>query len=369
MGRSPRHDAGTVVALVRSFGRGCAPLLFAGVLGLPLGGCATVGYYYQAIFGHLEIMAKRRGIGAVVDDPNTKPAVRERLLSVDRIRQFAEDELALPAGGSYRAYVDVERPYVTWAVVATPEFSLTPIEWCFPVVGCLTYRGYFSPEPAHAFAARLRADGHDAHVSGASAYSTLGWFDDPILNTMLGRHEWQLVSVVFHELAHRRIYLAGDSTFSESYAVAVEREGVRRWLAQDDGGTALTEYEHYLEQFDAANVLLAQARARLSALYASDRPAAQKRSRKAAEFASLRRTYQTFDAARGGRGWFARWFEGGPNNARLALLATYHELVPVFDTLLARHSGELGEFHRVVERLAELDTAERHRFIAEIRDD
>ena len=334
--------------------------------GVLLCGCANLDYYRQAIGGHLEIMAKRRDIDAIIEDPNTNPTVRGKLRQVERMRQFSERELILPADGSYRTYVDLGRPYVTWTVVAAPELSLAPLNWCFPVVGCLAYRGYFSREAAQAYAGELRAAGYDVHVSGASAYSTLGWFDDPVLNTMLGRRDWQLAGFIFHELAHQRLYLQGDSTFSESYAVAVEREGVRRWLSAHREPAEQSRYERHVERLDAALGLLAETRERLAEIYASDRSDPEKRTEKSAAFGSLQQAYRASDASQGGGGGLAAWFDGGPNNARLALLATYNQLVPAFDALIARHAPDMAEFHRAAEGIASLSPPEREQAMEQL---
>ena len=185
-----------------------------------LGGCTNAGYYSQSIGGHLDLMAKRQDVGTLVADESTPPALKQKLERARAIREFASAELALPDNGSYRSYVDVGKPYVTWNVVATPALSLKPKKWCFPVVGCVAYRGYFDEADARFYGDELAGENMDVVVAGARAYSTLGWFDDPILNTILFDAEYRFAGTLFHELAHERVFIAGDSSFNESYAVA-----------------------------------------------------------------------------------------------------------------------------------------------------
>jgi len=321
--------------------------------------CANLGYYAQSVQGHLSLMAARRPIDAVIADRDTPPAVRERLATVRRIRDFAVTELGLPETGSYRSYVDVDRPYVVWTVVATPEFSLEPKTWCFPLIGCVAYRGYYAEANARAYAGALRARGHDVAVNGVPAYSTLGWFDDPVPSTILGLPEYALAGVLFHELAHERLYVEDDSAFNEAFAVAVERAGVRRWLratGAERQRRALARLERREAQFLA---LVEWARGRLAALYASSRDPETMRRHKAIILQALRARYQAASAGweRGPR--YDAWFEDELNNAKLASVATYHELVPAFERLLARHGGDLQAFFEACERLGALPRDER----------
>ena len=198
-----------------------------------LGGCTNLGYYYQAVEGQMQIWHRSRPIKQVIDDAQTPAQIRERLELVLRVRDFASAELALPDNGSYRKYADVERPFVVWNAFAAGEFSVAPKEWCFLFAGCVGYRGYFSQAGAERFAEDLKRQGLDVFVAGIPAYSTLGWFDDPVLNTVVRYPDAQLAQLIFHELAHQVFYVAGDTMFNESFAVAVELEGVDRWLARD----------------------------------------------------------------------------------------------------------------------------------------
>ena len=341
-------------------------LLAAAVLSSSLTACATLDYYAQAIGGHLDLMVKRRAIDSVLDDPATEPSVRERLRRVERMRSFAEQQLALSPGRSYRTYVDTGRRYVTWTVVAAPALALTPKTWCFPVVGCLSYRGYFARARAERLAAQLADEGFDVHVAGARAYSTLGWFDDPVLNTMLGREASQLAGILFHELAHQRLYVKGDSTFSESYAVAVEREGIRRWLGERDDRAAVERHERWFERHDAVLELIARAREELDSVYSSDGADHWKRTEKQRIFAALRERHDGLKARWGGVSPFDRWFASELNNARLASLATYHELVPAFEKLLRTHVGDMRAFHEASEAMAALPPDARRQALHEL---
>ncbi|NIR32812.1 MAG: aminopeptidase [Gammaproteobacteria bacterium] len=330
-------------------------------LALLHGGCSNLGYYVHSVKGHLGLMAARQPIDEMLRDPRTPETLRRRLETVADIRAFATDELQLPDTGSYRSYVDVDGPYVVWTVVAAPELSLTPEQWCFPIVGCVTYRGFYDRERARAYADELSRSGLDVTVNGVRAYSTLGWFDDPVPDTILVLPDYAIAAVVFHELAHERFYVPGDSAFNEGFAVAVERAGVTRWLearrrAQERASFALAEAREaaFLE-------LVSHARAQLSRLYESDTTEAEKRRLKAEIFGALRAQYVELRS-----GWtdgpnYDRWFAEELNNAKLASVATYHELVPAFERLLADNDGELGRFYQACEAIGELGPEERRR--------
>lgn len=338
-----------------------ALLLAAILLALPFGGC----YLTRTAAGGLRLLAERRPIDRVLADPHTDPAQAAKLRRVVAAREFAGAELALPDGGSYRTWVALDRPYAVWNVVATPELSLTPETWCFPVAGCVSYRGYFSERRAERFADRLRRRGLDVDVAGVAAYSTLGWFADPVLSTFLELPPPELAGLLFHELAHQRLYVPGDVPFNESFASTVELAGVRRWLLQHGEGGELAAWlarRHRAEQLDS---LLAAGRERLAEVYAADRPDAWKRQQKRAAFAELERRYRTLrDDAWGGWDGYDAWFGQGLNNAHLAALAAYDRWVPAMQTLLAREGGDLERFYAVVERLGERPPAEREAILA-----
>ena len=324
-----------------------------------LGGCATAGYYAQSIGGHLDLMAKRQDVDTLVKSPTTPAELKEKLSRAEAIRTFATRELALPDNGSYRTYVDVGKPFVTWNVVATPALSLTAKTWCFPVAGCVSYRGYFDEDDARAYGDELAAENMDVAVVGARAYSTLGWFDDPILNTVLFDAEYRFAGTIFHELAHQRLYVQGDSAFNESYAVTVEREGVRRWLARNSTPGMQQAYERERERREQFLALVLSTRAKLETLYASPMSDSAKLREKARLFDELRAAYQRLRDSWGGYSGYDAWFASDLNNAKLALLATYNVYVPAFQHLLAEQQGDMAKFHAAAEALSKLPKDKR----------
>jgi predicted aminopeptidase len=324
-----------------------------------LAACSNIPYYLQSVRGQLDVWSRQHDIEAVIENPQTEPPLRQKLQSVLAIRDFASAELGLPRNGSYRSYANLERPFVAWNVFAAPEFSIQPRQWCFIFAGCVNYRGYFGKDDAESFGAEVAAEGYDVFVGGIPAYSMLGYFPDPVLNTFVNYPTPHLARLIFHELAHQVVYVRDDSEFNESFAVTVEQEGMRRWL--DRFGT---------EQDRTTSVLVAQRRnqfvnlietyrGRLSALYESGLPAPAMRARKAALFGELQGDYRTLKASWGGFSGFDRWFSEKPNNALLASVSIYTRKVPAFEALLARENGDLERFYTVVKRLAQLGKAER----------
>jgi predicted aminopeptidase len=330
---------------------------------LLLGACSALGYYGQAVSGQLHILTQRQDIDRLLEDPATDPQLKARLGEIAAIRRFAADELGLPLASQFSTYVDLGRPYVVWNVFAAEEFSVQPRSWCYPVAGCVTYRGYFDEAAARAFADELRADGLDVYVGGVAAYSTLGWFSDPVLNTVLNRSEHQLAALVFHELAHQVAYVKGDTEFNESFATAVEREGQRRWLlARVDMAT-----RHELEENIANELqrqeqfveLVQQTVADLATVYAGGAPPEAMRAAKGARFDQLRADYAELKTQWQGYSGYDAWFAAGLNNAQLATVSTYNTLVPVFTALLAEEGGNMPAFYMRVQRLTKLPDAER----------
>jgi predicted aminopeptidase len=333
----------------------CA-LSAAALLGATSGGC----YLLESAQGQLELMSKREPISRVVANPATPPALRTQLEAVSQIREFAIRDLELPDNGSYRTYADVGRPYVVWNVFAAPEFSVDPKEWCYPIVGCVAYRGYFVERRARRFADKLRRRGLDVAVGGVAAYSTLGHFNDPVLNTMLGWNDVELASIIFHELTHQLIYVPNDADFNEALATTVEQEGVRRWLGSLGRERDLARYQVEQERFLKILDLLNRTRADLRTLFASGLDPADMRRQKAAVYASLRGAYAEHRAEWGGHAPFDAWFDGEVNNAHLASVATYYDCVPGFQRELAAVGEDLDAFFRRVRELAKLDQAQRH---------
>lgn len=336
------------------------------VLVLLSSGCAMIAdipYYWQSARGQFAMLAAARPIDEWLASDDTDPPLRQRLQTARDIRRFAATELGLPDNPSYTRYADLGRPFVVWNVFAAPALSLTLKTWCFPVAGCVAYRGYFDREAAEALAARLREEGWDTQVAGVPAYSTLGWFDDPLLNTFIHYPPTELARLIFHELAHQAVYLPGDSTFNESLATAVEEVGVERWLRiQTDPqmGVRYAEASRRRQQFLA---LLQRARESLEAAYQASGTDAERRLAKLAAFERLRADYRDLRAQWGGFAGYDRWFEQPLGNAHLASVATYTRWVPGFRHLLAEQGGNLPRFFQEARRLAALPPAERARLL------
>jgi len=321
-------------------------------LTVALNGCAVGGYYAQAIEGHVALMTKARPVQAVIDDATTPAALRAQLVLARSIRDFASAELKLPDNRSYRSYAALDRKFAVWNVVAAPEYSVEAVQSCFPVAGCVSYRGFFAREAAQAHAAARRADGLDVLVYGVAAYSTLGWFDDPLLSTFIDYRDTQLARLIFHELAHQAVYVKDDSTFNESFAVVVEEAGVRRWLAATGRNAALDGFLVAQARQREFVALIDAARARLETLYAQPMGIDAMRARKRAELAALVERYAQLKARWGGFGGYDRFMDA-PNNALLASIATYTQRVPEFRRLFEASGGDFEAFFARVRALAE----------------
>jgi predicted aminopeptidase len=328
------------------------------VLGLPLAGCSPA-YYWQAMSGHLELMRQRRPVAEVIADASTPADLRRQLQRTTAVLEFAHRELLLPDNGSYATYADTGRDFVVWNVFAAGEFSLIPETWCFPVAGCVSYRGYFSAEAAQRFAARLRERGLDTFVGGVAAYSTLGRFRDPLLNNMMGMAENRLAGLLIHELAHQKLYVKDDSAFNESYASFVEQAGVSLWLRRAGDTQASCEFHNHLTRRAEVRGLLATARWRLENLYAGELPEDKLRARKAEIFAELDADYRQLRRTWSGPPNFDGWFAGTFNNARLVALSTYDEHVPAFSQLFAQSGESWADFYARVAALSALPQDQR----------
>jgi predicted aminopeptidase len=343
-------------------------LLLAAATLCATSGCSSISYYAQAAGGHLDLMRRARPVAEVVADPATPAPLRERLELTQRMRDFAVSELKLPDNKSYRRYADLEREAVVWNVVAAPELSLTLKTWCFPVMGCVGYRGYFQRAGADALAAELKAQGLETTVYGVPAYSTLGWTNwlggDPLLNTFLNWPEAEVARLVFHELAHQVAYAADDTTFNESFATAVERIGGRRWLAlhgSPEQGEKAAAAERRRADFRA---LTQRYRHSLGELYAGPGDDAAKRAAKAGLMQALRADYQAlkqgpWQGFAGYDGWFER-----ANNASFGVLAAYNELVPGFERLFEAQGADFERFYAAVRELAALPKDQRRARLA-----
>ena len=323
--------------------------------------CSTLGYYSQSASGQLGVMARRQPVEDLIRDPATDPQLRHRLQTVQAIRRFASDALALPDNGSYTLYADIERPYVVWNVFAAPELSLELQTWCYPFAGCVAYRGYFDEQAAQHFAGQLRRQGLDVYTGGVAAYSTLGWFDDPVLSTVIDYSEARLAGLIFHELAHQQLYVPGDTAFNESFATAVELAGVDAWLEQRGDAGAARAYHRQHARRSAFHALVAESRRQLQQAYAADSTAAEKRAEKQRLIADLRTRYAAARHEWGGDGDFDGWFAGDLNNARLAATAAYREYLPAFQRLLRDAGGDFAAFYAAAAEIGELPREARSR--------
>jgi predicted aminopeptidase len=326
------------------------------LVGLTLQGC----YVMQAARGQMQIVNARRPIARVIEDPATPAELLRRLEVVRAAREFASREIDLPDNRSYTRYADLQREYVVWNVVATPEFSVEPREWCFPIVGCVAYRGYFREASARKFAAKLRREGLDTVVEGVPAYSTLGKFDDPIMNTMMSYGDDELAAIMFHELSHQVVFIPNDSSFNEAFAITVEQEGLARWLTAQGRAADLQRHRERRRRQAESIQVIARRRDQLAALYASGVAPAIMRQRKAQIFAALADELEALDARYGFKSRLVAELESSPpNNARLASLGTYYDCVPGFERLLESLQHDLPRFYSAVRDLAKLDRDER----------
>jgi len=329
-----------------------------------LSGCA-VGYLLQAGRGQWQLLHARQKVDAVIANPATDAGVKARLAAAQAARDFASRELGLPDNRSYRSYSALGRDYVVWNVVAAPEFSVAPKRWWFPFTGSIAYRGYFREANARRYAAGLAARGYDTYVGGVAAYSTLGKFADPLLDTMLRYGELQLIGTMFHELAHQLIYVPGDSEFNEAFAMSVERAGVARWLESRGQGAELAGYRERMQQQAAVQKILADGRSRLARLYASALPADEMRLRKQQQLAQIAAAVRAYEQRSGLRSGYDAWLDSGLNNAHLASVATYFDCVPGFERLLAAHDGDLAKYYDAVRALARGPAAARRALCAQ----
>jgi len=341
-----------------------------------LTGCQAISYYAQAIRGHCQVLSRRQSCEKLIADPTTPKELRAKLQLAEEVCDFAKRELKLPVNGHYQCYADVGRRYVVWNVTASPEFSLESKTWWYPIVGSLDYRGYFAEQSARDYADRMARKGFDVYVEGVEAYSTLGWFKDPLLNTFIHHFGAALAEILFHELAHQRVFASGDTDFNEAFATTIGQEGARRWLRNRGDTSALEEYLLVLQRNSQFVQLVADTRQSLEVLYGDERlpdgkiqakkrapetSVEQLRQKKLRIVSRLRDDYQALKTQWGGYDGYDAWFAGDLNNAQLNSVATYYDLVPAFERLLAENDGDLEKFYALVKKLAKLPRAERHR--------
>ena len=328
-----------------------------------LTGCQTIHYYGQAIEGQSRLLLKRQPISEITEDPDASEFLRDRLTLILTAREFAENELQLPVGNNYLTYVDLERSFVVWNIFAAPEFSLEPKTWCYPFVGCAAYRGYFSEANALQYADTLRKQGYDVYVGGVTAYSTLGWFNDPVLSTFIRQPESHSIALIFHELAHQVLYVSGDTAFNESFATFVEQEGLSRWRQVSGSSRIYGEYLVNKQRQRLFVSLIMQHRQKLELLYQTDLAAPKKREKKTQIFSELRNEFNLLKSKQNGLSAYDGWINRPLNNAKISSVVAYHDFVPAFSKMLAGIDGDLNRFYKTCRRLAEKEKEERHRIL------
>jgi predicted aminopeptidase len=337
-----------------------ARLALAAALLLGLCGCSSTMYLLQAAGGEWHVMHARKPIVQVIDDPRTPQPMILELAEVREARDFASRVLKLPNNESYRTYVNINRPYVVWNVVAAPALSVQPKEWCFPIAGCVAYRGYFHEQAARDFAARLKRHGYDVVVEGVPAYSTLGKLPDPVMSTMMRYGSDELASMIFHELAHQLLYVQNDSRFDEAFAVTVENEGLKRWLEYQGHPARIAALEEQRAEDQQFVALLRHTRDRLAKLYASAAPRSQKLRRKQQIFADLATDIRTLEHRLKVRApLYDEWIAAGLNNADLASVDTYYDCLPGFERLLQQEGGDLPRFYAAARALSREPKSQR----------
>jgi predicted aminopeptidase len=317
---------------------------------MPLVSCQTLHFYGQAIQGQSEILAQSRPNKIVMADPASSPLLVRQLTSVEEIREFASQQLLLPGNESYGRYRDLGRKHVVWVLYAAPEFSLEPKKWFYPMIGEMDYRGYFHEDDTTELARKLRSQGYDVYIGGVDAYSTLGWFHDPVLNTFVDYPDIDLAETLFHELLHRKVFHRGDTVFNESLATVVAEEGVRRWLAFHGRTADLRKYQERLVRRREFYQEVEIARARLRELYASGKPTDVMRKEKAAILEKLRDQFRELRRRWGGHGLEA-WLEEDLNNGHIVSLDLYFQQMPEFAKLLADCDGDLALFYKQADKL------------------
>lgn len=314
--------------------------------------CQTAGYYFHVSKGQLELLNQRQNIEELLADESIDPKLKQQLESTQAIRRFASEQMGLPENASYTSYADLNREYVVWNVFAAETFSVQPKQWCFPVAGCVAYRGYFSEQEAMAFADELSKQGYDTYVGGVAAYSTLGWFDDPVLNTFIGRDEPRLAGLMFHELAHQQLYINDDTTFNESFASTVEVEGVQRWLMQKSRPDVLQAYLLDKQRQDDFITTLLEYRKQLEQFYQQALPEQTRREgKKKIHQVFLSGAYQQFKQRWNDYSGYDNWVMNQLNNAKLSTIVSYNQWLPAFQQLLQDNEGDLTLFYQAVEQL------------------
>lgn len=315
---------------------------------------STLGYYRQSIVGHTSLMLARKPIDKVLRSADEKLA--QRLQRAIAIRRFASDSLGLPDNNSYTSYVQLKTDLPIWNVVAAEEFSLRAKQWCYPVVGCASYRGYYHKADAQSYATLMQQRGYETTLAGATAYSTLGWFADPLTSAMFRRGDAALAELIFHELAHQQLYVKNDSRFNEAFASTVGEQGAITWLTMTGQQDLLKRYLRELKVREDFLQLLQNTKSQLQQVYQSDKSLPEKRKLKQQLFVQLQQQYQQLKADKwNNHGWYDGWFKQPLNNARFVAIATYRDLVPSFVQLFERCGGDFSRFYRAVAVQAKTD--------------
>jgi predicted aminopeptidase len=313
---------------------------------LMVSACETIGYYSQSIVGHSRMMLARESLDSAIAKSEGKR--KQALQLVQPLRTFAIEKLALPDNGSYLSFVDMSRDYPVWSVVAAKEFSVKPMVWCYPIVGCASYRGYFSEKAAQNYAQDLQEKDFETSLGGVSAYSTLGWFADPVIPSMFRFGETSFIQLLFHELAHQKVYIKGHSSFNEAFATVVGEQGTLRWLAQHKP-KSISLYKERMDVRSDFSVLLKKNKQRLNDLYAMSIPPEEMRRLKTAIFEEMKQDHQSLVVNKwSGKKWYSGWFKKPVNNARLASFSTYRDLVPAFEALLKECDDDFSAFYKAV---------------------
>ncbi len=339
------------------------PLFIAGLLLFLLTACNNLGYYSQSVSGHLSIMSASRPIDELLDDPEVSDILKQKLSQALEYRSFASEVLLLPDNDSYLSYADTGRSAAVWNVVAAPDDSLTPKQWCFAFVGCLPYRGYYDQAEAEAYAEELSAQSLDVLTYGVPAYSTLGWFDDPLLNTLIDLPDWALAGIMFHELAHQLVYVEDDTIFNEAFAQTVEEEGRRRWLEQHGTDAGRASFQQFSVRQSEFQVLMQETREKLLICYAPEQERHARLDCKQETIEQMQRLYVLLKDSWAGYAGYDDWLKPRPNNAHFVSSHTYQHYVPAFEKLLRQEGGDLQRFYVEIERLADLPLKERRQLM------
>jgi predicted aminopeptidase len=325
---------------------------------LLLSACSDIGYYWHSARGHMDIMARRVDIQAIIDNPESDEKLRERLKQIKEIRRFAVDKLKLPDNGSYSQYVKLDHPYVLQNLFAAPEFSTRLKTWCYPVAGCTSYRGFFEEDRLQSFVEQLQSDNlagnMDIHIGKTSAYSTLGWFDDPVLSSFIGWKDYRLAGLLFHELTHQVLYIDDDTEFNESLATAVQQQGTRLWLQSHHRTAELDEFRRWNIYRQAVMSLIGTTRDDLYTLYQKELSEDDLRHHKKQILSKAGSNHQQLANKHEIKNGFKRWFSEGLNNAKLGSISTYNAKVPAFNSILQKHNYDFNLFFKTVTHLGNL---------------